>query len=59
MCKRKKDIRAKVKELLLSGDARIAEPILLELFHGARGKKELDTIKDLSETVCKNYTETQ
>jgi hypothetical protein len=45
------EIRNKVKEFLLSGDARIAEPILLELFHGARGKKELDTIKELSETV--------
>ncbi|HRG47166.1 MAG TPA: PIN domain-containing protein [Leptospiraceae bacterium] len=45
------EIRGKVKEFLVSGDARIAEPILLELFHGARGKKELDTIKDLSDTV--------
>ena len=49
--KGKEDIRGKVKELLISGDARIAEPILLELFHGARGKKELDTIKDLSQTA--------
>jgi predicted nucleic acid-binding protein len=40
-----------VKEFLVSGEARIAEPILLELFHGARGKKELETIKELSETV--------
>lgn len=47
----KEEIRSRVKELLISGDARIAEPILLELFNGARGKKELDTIKELSETV--------
>ncbi|MBK7056187.1 MAG: hypothetical protein KBF99_06245 [Leptospiraceae bacterium] len=32
-------------ELKFTPDARIAEPILLELFHGARDKKELDTIQ--------------
>lgn len=49
--KGKDEIRKQVKDLLISGDARIAEPILIELFHGARGKKELDTIQDLAMTV--------
>jgi predicted nucleic acid-binding protein len=49
--KGKTEIREKVKELLVSGEARITEPILLELFHGARGKQEIETIKELSETV--------
>ncbi|MCB1179768.1 MAG: PIN domain-containing protein [Leptospiraceae bacterium] len=45
------EIRNTVKLLLQSGEARISEPILLELFHGARGKKELGAIKDLKESV--------
>lgn len=44
-------VRAKVQELLVSGEARVCEPILLELFHGAQGKEEIKTIKELSSTI--------
>ncbi len=44
-------VRIKVQELLVSGEARVCEPVLLELFHGAQGKEEIKLIKELSQTV--------
>ena len=45
------ETRKKVQELLLAGNARVSEPILLELFHKAQGKEEIKVIKELSETI--------
>ena len=45
------DIRARVKAAMLSGQAVICEPVLLELMNGARGSKERKYIADLGKTL--------
>ena len=34
-----------------SGDARLTEPVLLELWNGARGKAELNMLRDIADRV--------
>jgi len=40
------DIRARVGSALRSGEAVICEPVLLELYQGARGAKEIQMVKE-------------
>ncbi len=49
--KGKEVVKSKVKDFLISGEARISEPILLELYNGARGTKELNLIEELENTI--------
>lgn len=40
------DIRARVQAALLSNSAAMCDPVLLELFAGAKGEKELALLRD-------------
>lgn len=45
------DIRARVQAALLSNAAAICDPVLLELYAGAAGRKELDMISDYEKNL--------
>lgn len=47
----KSEVRDRVHSLLESGESRLSEPVLIELFHGARGSSEISFIKELEESV--------
>lgn len=49
--KGRKDIKARVAAALLSGAAVLCEPVLLELWSGAVGKKDSSLLKDFEETL--------
>lgn len=44
-------IRTDVDIILRNGKARLTEPVLVELFHGANGSSELDFLKNLKDAV--------
>lgn len=45
------DIRARVQAALLSSVAAVCDPVLLELYAGAAGSKELDLISDYEKNL--------
>lgn len=44
-------IRQEVDLNLRNGNARLTEPVLVELFHGARGQQEISFLEELKESV--------
>ena len=44
-------IRAEVDFVLRNGQARLTEPVLVELFHGANGNSETAFLKNLKESI--------
>lgn len=44
-------VRAEVDLVLRNGKARLTEPVLVELFHGANGNSELEFLKNLHESI--------
>jgi predicted nucleic acid-binding protein len=45
------NVRADVDRFLRNGKARLTEPVLVELFHGANGSSELEFLKDLQGSI--------
>ncbi|PKL30519.1 MAG: hypothetical protein CVV45_17095 [Spirochaetae bacterium HGW-Spirochaetae-10] len=45
------DVQIRVTDLLRSGEARIAEPILLELWNGVKGREERKQIAKIEQSV--------
>ncbi len=45
------DIRARVQAALLSNVAAVCDPVLLELYAGAAGKKELEMIREYEQNL--------
>lgn len=46
-----KQIREQVRSLLESGDARITEPVLTEIYNGARGDREISYVREMEKTI--------
>jgi predicted nucleic acid-binding protein len=44
-------VRAEVDLALRNGKARLTEPVLVELFHGANGNSEIDFLINLRESI--------
>ena len=49
--KGKEEIKEKVESAIKSRSARICEPVLLELYNGAHGNQEINTLKKIEQTV--------
>ncbi len=45
------EIRSKVNAALQNGEARLTEPVLVELFHGATGTKELQFLNQMKDSI--------
>lgn len=46
-----KEIRSQVECALRNCEARLTEPVLVDLFHGAQGTKELNLLNSIKESV--------
>jgi predicted nucleic acid-binding protein len=49
-------IRTEVDFVLRNGKARLTEPVLVELFHGANGNSETAFLKNLKESISQSQS---